>query len=83
MAGLACARKILGEPSAEFPAETAHGSLANYVSNPEVEHFQPMNINFGLLPPLAVRIRKKKEKNPLIAARALEKLAEFQENYHI
>ena len=67
MAGLACARKILGEPSAEFPAETAHGSLANYVSNP----------------PLAVRIRKKKEKNPLIAARALEKLGEFQENYHI
>ena len=43
MAGLACARKILGEPSAEFPAETAHGSLANYVSNPEMEHFQPMN----------------------------------------
>ncbi|MCQ2359095.1 MAG: methylenetetrahydrofolate--tRNA-(uracil(54)-C(5))-methyltransferase (FADH(2)-oxidizing) TrmFO [Phascolarctobacterium sp.] len=83
MAGLACARKILGEELAEFPAETAHGSLANYVSNPEVEHFQPMNINFGLIPPLAVRIRKKKEKNPLIAARALEKLGEFKENYHI
>lgn len=83
MAGLACARKILGQKLAEFPAETAHGSLANYVSNPEVEHFQPMNINFGLIPPLAVRIRKKKEKNPLIAARALEKLAEFIENCQI
>ncbi len=83
MAGLACARKILGQELAEFPAETAHGSLANYVSNPEVEHFQPMNINFGLIPPLAVRIRKKKEKNPLIAARALEKLAEFIENCQI
>lgn len=83
MAGLACARKILGETPAEFPAETAHGSLANYVSNPDVEHFQPMNINFGLIPPLAVRIRKKKEKNPLIAARALEKLGEFIENYQI
>lgn len=83
MAGLACARKILGQELAEFPAETAHGSLANYVSNPEVEHFQPMNINFGIIPPLAVRIRKKKEKNPLIAARALEKLAEFIENCQI
>lgn len=83
MAGLACARKILGEEQAEFPAETAHGSLANYVSNPEVEHFQPMNINFGLIPPLSVRIRKKKEKNPLIASRALEKLEEFKTNYQI
>ncbi|MDO4179230.1 MAG: methylenetetrahydrofolate--tRNA-(uracil(54)-C(5))-methyltransferase (FADH(2)-oxidizing) TrmFO [Phascolarctobacterium sp.] len=83
MAGLACARKILGEVQAEFPSETAHGSLANYISNSDVEHFQPMNINFGLIPPLAVRIRKKKEKNPLLAARALEKLAEFKEKYQI
>ena len=64
-------------PAAEFPAETAHGALANYISNPAVENFQPMNINFGLIPPLTVRIRKKKEKNAQIAARALEALEKF------
>ena len=74
MAGLAAARAVLELPEVEFPDVTAHGSLANYISNPTIENFQPMNINFGLIPPLTVRIRKKKEKNAQIAARALEAL---------
>ena len=78
MAGLHVARELQGLPEVDFPAETAHGSLANYISNPAIENFQPMNINFGLIPPLAVRIRKKREKNAQIAARALEQLESFQ-----
>lgn len=74
MAGLAAARAVLELPKVEFPDVTAHGALANYISNPAIENFQPMNINFGLIPPLTVRIRKKKEKNAQIAARALEAL---------
>lgn len=74
MAGLAAARAILELPKVEFPDVTAHGALANYISNPAIENFQPMNINFGLIPPLTVRIRKKREKNAQIAARALEAL---------
>ena len=74
MAGLAAARAVLGLPEVEFPDVTAHGALANYISNPAIENFQPMNINFGLIPPLTVRIRKKREKNAQIAARALEAL---------
>lgn len=74
MAGLAAARAVLELPEVEFPDETAHGALANYISNPAIENFQPMNINFGLIPPLTVRIRKKREKNAQIAARALEAL---------
>lgn len=74
MAGLAAARAILQLPDVEFPDVTAHGALANYISNPAIENFQPMNINFGLIPPLTVRIRKKREKNAQIAARALEAL---------
>lgn len=74
MAGLAAARAVLELPEVEFPEVTAHGALANYISNPAIENFQPMNINFGLIPPLTVRIRKKKEKNAQIAARALEAL---------
>lgn len=78
MAGLHAAREALGEAPVYLPAETAHGALANYVSNPEVENFQPMNVNFGIIPPLGMRIRKKREKNAMLAERALEKLAEFQ-----
>lgn len=77
MAGLAAAREALGLPVLDFPAETAHGALANYISNPAIENFQPMNVNFGLIPPLTVRIRKKKEKNAQIAARALDALEKF------
>lgn len=77
MAGLAAARAVLELPEVEFPEVTAHGALANYISNPAIENFQPMNINFGLIPPLTVRIRKKREKNAQIAARALEALDGF------
>lgn len=77
MAGLAAARALLSLPEVEFPEVTAHGALANYISNPTIENFQPMNINFGLIPPLTVRIRKKREKNAQIAARALEALDGF------
>lgn len=77
MAGLAAARAVLELPEVEFPDVTAHGALANYISNPAIENFQPMNINFGLIPPLTVRIRKKREKNAQIAARALEALDGF------
>ena len=77
MAGLAAARAVLELPEVELPEVTAHGALANYISNPAIENFQPMNINFGLIPPLTVRIRKKREKNAQIAARALEALGGF------
>lgn len=77
MAGLAAARAVLELPEVEFPDVTAHGALANYISNPTIENFQPMNINFGLIPPLTVRIRKKREKNAQIAARALEAMDGF------
>lgn len=77
MAGLAAARAALELPEVEFPDVTAHGALANYISNPTIENFQPMNINFGLILPLTVRIRKKREKNAQIAARALEALDGF------
>lgn len=77
MAGLAAARAVLELPEVEFPDVTAHGALANYISNPAIENFQPMNINFGLIPPLTVRIRKKREKNAQIAARAWEALDGF------
>ncbi|MCQ2361947.1 MAG: methylenetetrahydrofolate--tRNA-(uracil(54)-C(5))-methyltransferase (FADH(2)-oxidizing) TrmFO [Acidaminococcaceae bacterium] len=78
MVGRHVAARVLGESELEFSAVTSHGALAHYISNPSVENFQPMNVNFGLFPPLEKRIRNKKEKNTALAQRALEKIKELQ-----
>ena len=48
------------------------------MSNQTVEHFQPMNINFGILPPLGYRVKGKRNKNAALSQRALEILAELE-----
>ena len=52
LAGTELARRLLGQEPVDFPRETAIGALACYVSNECVTDFQPMNINFGIMPPL-------------------------------
>jgi len=69
------ARRLLGLPPAEFPRETAIGALALYISDVSVADFQPMNVNFGIMPPWPERVKGKREKNALIAGRALEALS--------
>lgn len=71
MAGVNVAMVSQGKAAVDFSKETAHGALSHYISNADVKNFQPMNVNFGLMPPLNIRIRKKKEKNAKIAERAL------------
>lgn len=68
-------RRLAGKPPVDFPRETAIGALALYVSNESVTDFQPMNVNFGIIPPLEARIRGKREKNAAISQRALDALA--------
>lgn len=77
VAGINAARLAKGEEPAVFPEATAHGALCRYVTSADPANFQPMNVNFGLLPPLGTRIRDKKEKNRRIAQRALEELNKF------
>ncbi len=71
LAGLETAREVLDLPAADFPAETAIGALAAYVTSGSLGAFQPMNINFGIISPLGERVRKKREKNLALSARAL------------
>lgn len=74
LAAVELAHRILGQPPVDFPRETAVGALALYISDESVTQFQPMNVNFGIIPPLGYRIKGKKEKNTEIALRALEYL---------
>ncbi len=72
MAGLSLACRLNGKKLPEFPQTTALGALGIYVSSGSVGDFQPMNINFGIVPPLDVRIKLKKEKGAALAKRALD-----------
>ena len=71
------AHRLLGKPAVDFPRETAMGSMALYVSEPSIVNFQPMNVNYGLIPPLGYRVKGKRNKNAEISKRALEKLSEL------
>ncbi len=71
VAGINAAAKALDEPPVVFDRATAHGALAHYISDETVKNFQPMNINFGLLPSLEVRIKSKKERYEEISKKAL------------
>ena len=69
--GLETARRLTGRPPINFPQETAVGALALYVSNPAATAFQPMNINFGIIPPLDHRVKGKRNKNAELSQRSL------------
>jgi len=71
LAAVAMAAKVLGKAVPVFPKETAIGALGLYISNSQIENFQPMNVNFSIIAPLEQRIRKKAEKNLAIANRSL------------
>ena len=77
VAGINAAYLAQGQEPVIFPKETAHGSMCNYITSAVAKHFQPMNANFGLMPPLEERIRDKKLKKQKIAQRALEFLDKF------
>ena len=72
LAGTELARRLLGKQPLDLPQETAIGALALYVSHGSVGEFQPMNINFGIIPPLDHRVKGKRNKNAALSQRALE-----------
>ena len=71
LAGVELARRLEGRAPLDFPPETAIGALGLYVSNRSVTDFQPMNINFGIIPPLGRRVKGKRNKNAELSARSL------------
>ena len=71
LAGVELARRLEGKAPVDFPQETAIGALGLYVSNGSVTEFQPMNINFGIIPPLGYRVKGKRNKNAELSKRSL------------
>jgi methylenetetrahydrofolate--tRNA-(uracil-5-)-methyltransferase len=73
LAGANAARLIAGKLPVVPPPTTALGALLRYVTDPERRKFQPMNVNFGLLPPLSDTVQKRAKKE-MMARRALAEM---------
>lgn len=76
IAGINAAKLAVGEVPIVLPRTTAMGSMAYYITHTSAKHFQPMNANFGIFPPLPKKIRDKKERYAAIAERALADIKE-------
>ena len=79
LAGVELARRLLGQEPLDFPRETATGALAQYVSNESITDFQPMNINFGIMPPLDHKVKGKRNKNAELSRRSLDLVDRLKE----
>ena len=79
LVGVETARRLRGMAPVDFPRETAVGALGLYVSNPSITAFQPMNINFGIMPPLDHRVKGKRNKNAELSARSLAIIDEIKQ----
>ena len=79
LVGVETARRLRGMEPVDFPRETAIGALGLYVSNQSITQFQPMNINFGIIPPLDHRVKGKRNKNAELSQRSLAIIDEIKE----
>ncbi len=82
MSGLMCAiyilQKLKGNDLITISEQTVCGALAKYITT-ENKDFEPMNANFGILPPTETLIRDKKQRKRVCAERSLEQVKKFKE----
>jgi methylenetetrahydrofolate--tRNA-(uracil-5-)-methyltransferase len=71
LAGVNAVRMARGEPLSTPPRTTAIGALAYYVSHANPAHYEPSNITFGIMAPLADAPRGKAARKHAISERAL------------
>ena len=76
MSAIYCLRKLQNKKSVTVSEKTVLGALAKYITT-ENKDFQPMNANFGILPPLNAIIRDKAERKRQMAERSLSEISQF------
>ncbi len=76
LAGIGAAKEIKGQAMQPPPATTAHGALIAHLTQAKPDIFQPMNVNFGLFPPLKKRMPKRK-RYEAYSKRALENWSQY------
>ncbi len=76
-AALSCAAHLQGISAPKLPNETAFGALLAYSTSPQTKNYQPMHVNFGIMPPLEVRIRNKAQRYEVYAKRGGQAMANY------
>ena len=82
LVGVETARRLRGMAPVDFPRETAVGALGLYVSDRSVTRFQPMNINFGIMPSLDHRVKGKRNKNAELSQRSLALIEQLRQEVY-
>lgn len=78
VAGINAARRFLSDEPCIFPDTCVIGALANYISNKNIENFQPMNANFGIVAPVNEKVKGgKKAVRDILARRALNEVSKI------
>jgi methylenetetrahydrofolate--tRNA-(uracil-5-)-methyltransferase len=81
LAGWNASRWASGQSLLELPRETMFGSLCDYITHTDADHFQPMKANFGIVPELEDgKRRNKRERASAYAERALSAMETFVES---
>lgn len=75
--GLVAALSVISGGEIEFPEETMIGSLLRHITTASPRSFQPMNANFGILPPLDHKVKDKKARKIKFSERAIEALTNW------
>ena len=82
LCGINMAKLLNNEPLLELPQDTMLGALTHYITNPEHTNFQPINSNWGIVPPVELpkkERKNKKLKGELMSKRSLESLKNYLE----
>jgi methylenetetrahydrofolate--tRNA-(uracil-5-)-methyltransferase len=82
LAGINAFRKAKGMDPVSPPSTTSIGALVNYITHSQAIPFQPMNVNFGLFPPMQGRTRGR-ERRRLLARRALNEMKRWMKEIEI
>jgi methylenetetrahydrofolate--tRNA-(uracil-5-)-methyltransferase len=82
IAGIYLERIINGKSEILVPDDTVNGALIRYITT-ENKDFEPMNANFGILPPLSMIVKDKAKKKQMQAERAIEKIKQFKQEIDI
>lgn len=78
IAGLNTVASLQGLPAVILPSTTALGALIAYATDPQTVDYQPMHVNFGIVPPLPNRVRGKRERYAAYAARGRTELTDWR-----
>jgi len=77
LAALGTYAAMTGAPAVALPADTAFGALVAYATDPETADYQPMHVNFGLLPALEPHVRDKRARHAALADRGAASIRAF------